>query len=130
MAEEITPKETQEIESSKAHKKFNLAALLSLLTGILAYLILFLHSLVNMKILLALFLAPISALLAIFSGARAKRLIRKGEGLVTGRKMANTGLWLGWIYIILSILLMVLAVVIFGGIVSGINQLLGVIGIG
>ena len=129
MTEELAPKEVTEVEEQKTHKKFNLAALISLLSGVLAYLLLFFHSLINMKAILALFLAPIAALLAIFTGARAKRLIRKGDGLVTGKKMASTGLWLGWIYMILTVLLMVLAVVVFGGIVTGINQLLGSIGL-
>jgi hypothetical protein len=50
--------------------------------------------------------------------------------LIGGKKMANTGLWLGWIYIIVTILLIVLAVTIFGSLVSGLNSLFGSIGIG
>lgn len=128
MTEDLVPKE-EAVEVQKDHKKFNPAALISLLSGVLAYLLLFFHSLINIKTILALFLAPIPALLAIFSGARAKRLIRKGDGLVTGKKMANTGLWLGWIYIVVTVLFIVLAVVIAGGLVTGINQLLGSIGL-
>jgi hypothetical protein len=121
---------TEEIAVQKTSKKFNVSALVSLVSGILSYALLLFHSLIDMKMVLALFLAPITALIAIFTGAHAKRLIRKGNGLVGGKKMANTGLWLGWIYIIGIILLTVLAVAIFGGIVSGINSLLGSIGIG
>lgn len=121
---------TEELAVQKTNKKFNFSALISLVSGILSYALLLFHSLIDMKMVLALFLAPITALIAIFTGAHAKRLIRKGNGLVGGKKMANTGLWLGWIYIIGIILLTVLAVVIFGGIVSGINSLLGSIGIG
>lgn len=121
---------TEELAVQKTSKKFNVSALISLVSGILSYALLLFHSLIDMKMVLALFLAPITALIAIFTGAHAKRLIRKGNGLVGGRKMANTGLWLGWIYIIGIVLLIVLAVVIFGGIVSGINSLLGSIGIG
>ena len=128
MTEDLVPKE-EAVEVQKDHKNFIPAALISLLSGVLAYLLLFFHSLINIKTILALFLAPIPALLAIFSGARAKRLIRKGDGLVTGKKMANTGLWLGWIYIVVTVLFIVLAVVIAGGLVTGINQLLGSIGL-
>lgn len=121
---------TEELSVQKTPKKLNLSALVSLVSGILSYAILFFHSLIDMKLILALFLAPITALLAIFAGSRAKRLIRKSDGLMGGKKMANTGLWLGWIYIIGIILLIVLAVTIFGGLVSGLNSLLGSIGIG
>jgi len=121
---------TEDLAVQKTSKKFNISALVSLVSGILSYALLLFHSLIDMKMVLALFLAPITALIAIFTGAHAKRLIRKGNGLVGGKKMANTGLWLGWIYIIGIILLTVLAVAIFGGIVSGINSLLGSIGIG
>ncbi|PKN97666.1 MAG: hypothetical protein CVU42_15355 [Chloroflexi bacterium HGW-Chloroflexi-4] len=120
----------EESAVQKTHKKFNFSALFSMISGILSYALLLFHSLIDMKMILALFLAPITAFIAIFTGAHAKHLIRKSEGLVGGKKMANTGLWLGWIYIIGIILLTVLAVVIFGGIVSGINSLLGSIGIG
>lgn len=121
---------TDELEVQKSSKKINIPALVSLVSGILSYALLFFHSLIDMKLTLALFLAPITALIAIFTGARAKRLIRQGDGLVGGKKMANTGLWLGWIYIIGIILLIILAVTIFGGLITGINSLLGSIGIG
>jgi len=121
---------TEDLAVQKTSKKFNISALVSLVSGILSYALLLFHSLIDMKMVLALFLAPITALIAIFTGAHSKRLIRKGNGLVGGKKMANTGLWLGWIYITGIILLTVLAVAIFGGIVSGINSLLGSIGIG
>lgn len=121
---------TDDLEVQQSSKKINIPALISMVSGILSYALLFLHSLIDMKLTLALFLAPITALIAIFTGARAKRLIRQGDGLVGGKKMANTGLWLGWIYIVGIILLIVLAVTIFGGLVSGINSLFGSIGIG
>jgi hypothetical protein len=121
---------TEELAVQKTNKKFNLSALISMVSGILSYALLLFHSLIDMKMILALFLAPITALIAIFTGGHAKRQIRKSNGLVSGKKMANAGLWMGWIYIIGIILLTVLAVVIFGGIVSGINSLLGSIGIG
>ncbi len=121
---------TDDLEVQQSSKKINIPALISMVSGILSYALLFFHSLIDMKLTLALFLAPITALIAIFTGARAKRLIRQGDGLVGGKKMANTGLWLGWIYIVGIILLIVLAVTIFGGLVSGINSLFGSIGIG
>lgn len=129
MSEDLHQQETTDLVKEGTPKNLNFSALLSLLSGIFAYILLFFHSLVQIKTLLALILAPLFALIAIFSGARAKRLIRRRDGLEGGKKMANAGLWLGWIYIILSILLVVLALVIAGGIVSGINQLFGSIGI-
>lgn len=121
---------TEELAVQKSSKKFNISALVSMISGILSYALLLFHSLIDMKMILALFLAPITALIAVITGSRAKRLIRKSAGQMSGKKMANTGLWLGWIYIIGIVLLTVLAVTIFGGIVSGINQLLGSLGIG
>lgn len=122
MAEEITVQKTS--------KKFNFYALISLVSGILSYALLLFHSLIDMKMVLALFLAPITSLIAVFTGSRAKRLIRKSDGSIGGKKMANTGMWLGWIYIIGIILFTLLAIVLFGGIVTGINSLLGSLGIG
>ncbi|PKO01432.1 MAG: hypothetical protein CVU43_13090 [Chloroflexi bacterium HGW-Chloroflexi-5] len=121
---------TEELEVQKTPKKINISALVSLVSGVLSYILLFFHSLIDIKLGLALFLAPITALIAIFVGARAKKLIRRSDGLIGGKKMANTGLWLGWIYIIVTILLIVLAVTIFGSLVSGLNSLFGSIGIG
>ena len=121
---------TEALEVQKTPKKLNISALVSLVSGILSYILLFFHSLIDMKLGLALFLAPITALTAIIVGARAKKLIRQSDGLLGGKKMANTGLWLGWIYIIVTLLLIVLAVTIFGSLVSGINSLFGSIGIG
>lgn len=121
---------TEELEVQKTPKNLNISALVSMVSGVLSYILLFFHSLIDMKLGLALFLAPITALIAIFVGAHAKKLIRRSDGLVGGKKMANTGLWLGWIYIIVTILLIVLAVTIFGSLVSGLNSLFGSIGIG
>lgn len=109
-------------------KKFSLSALLSLIFGILSYILLFFHSLMDMKLIWAIILAPLTSLIAVITGARAKHQIRKGDGLVSGKKLANAGLWLGWIYIIGEILLIVLAIIISGGIISGISHLLGGIG--
>ena len=117
------------VEQTKP-KRLTISALVSFASGILTYLLLFFHSLVDMKLLLAIFLAPFTALVAIFAGARAKRMIRRSDGQLGGKKLASTGQWLGFIYLALCALLIVLAVVIFGGLVSGIDSILGSLGLG
>jgi hypothetical protein len=91
-------------------KKINLMAIGSSITGALAYLLIFFHSLVDMSFLTAAILAPISALVAIFTGHRAKRLIRRSEETMSGKKLANAGLAMGYIYIGICILIVVLLV--------------------
>lgn len=110
-------------------KRLTFSALVSFLSGILTYLLLFFHSLVDMKLLLAIFLAPFTALIAIIAGSRAQRMIRRSEGQLGGKKLAAIGMWLGFIYLGLCVLLIVLAVVIFGGLVSGITGILGSLGL-
>lgn len=98
--------------TEQSKNRFSFYALASTVTGVLSYLLIFFHSLIDMSFLWAAILAPISALIAIITGHRGKREIRKAEGIVTGRKLANTGLILGYIYFAICILL--LAAVIFG----------------
>ena len=52
---------------------FSIQAILSVVTGILSYLLIFFHSLINMGFIVAAILAPISAVIAIFTGHKAKR---------------------------------------------------------
>lgn len=115
--------ETPQAEIPKSEKKLCLSAMVSLLSGILIYALLLFCNLINIKFIVALFLAPIPALIAIIAGVRAKRKIRRADGALTGKKLANTGLWLGWTYIILAALVGI-------GIIAGIGGLLSLLGIG
>jgi len=114
---------TEPIDQSK--KGFSVYAIVSAITGVLTYLLIFLHSLVDMSFIAAAILAPISALVAIFTGHRAKREIRRSDGNLGGKKLANTGLTLGYIYIIIVVLILVLAVLGVGSLISNITNLLG-----
>jgi len=102
--------QTPIVPSERTPKKINIMAIGSTITGALAYLLLFFHSLVDMSFLTAAILAPISSIVAIFTGHRAKRLIRRSDETMSGRKLANTGLALGYIYIGICILIVVLLV--------------------
>ena len=110
-------------------KSFSLYSIISVVTGALSYLLIFLHSVIDMSLVLAAILAPISALAAIITGTRSKREIRHAEGAMSGRKVANTGLILGYLYFIIGIFIVVIAVLLFGGLISGLTHLLGSLGI-
>lgn len=94
----------------KVKKSFSFLAVLSFLTGILAYLIYLLPLLSDLKLIFAMILSPISALVAILTGHKAKKKMRNKEALVKGKGFANTGLLLGYLYIALTILVLVLVV--------------------
>jgi hypothetical protein len=125
MAEQITPEKVEIQDSPKPGKMVCVPAVVSMVSGILTYAVIFLRSLVNMDFIVAIIIAPITALIAIFTGANAKRKIRKSDGTLSGKKMANAGLWLGWIYIITCVLITVLIIILGVGIFQGIRGLLG-----
>jgi hypothetical protein len=95
-----------------SQKQFSFYALSSTIAGALSYLLIFFHSLIDMSFIWAAILAPITAIVAIITGTRGKREIRKAEGNMSGKKLANAGLILGYVYIGICILL--LAGVVFG----------------
>lgn len=117
------------LPETPAKKGFSVLALVSTLTGALSYLLILFHSLLNMKFALALFLAPISALAAIITGHRSHRQIKASAGTLSGKKLSRAGLVLGYLYFAISILLIVLAVALFGGPVHGLTSLFGSLGI-
>ena len=112
MTEELAPVTIENKSQEPAPKKLNGSALLSMITGILTYLWLPITALLDISGWLAVVLSPISALVAVIAGGKAKRMIRKSEGGLSGKKMANAGLWLGWIFIIGGILTTVVVIVI------------------
>jgi hypothetical protein len=108
-----------------AKKGFSFLALVSMLTGALTYFFVFFHSLIHMKMLLALILAPISALAAILSGHRAHRQIKQSNGTLGGKKYVRAGLIMGYLYYVVWLALAVLAVVLSVDILAGITRILG-----
>ena len=122
MSEEITAPQN---ETPLASKKLCVPAMVSMISGILTWMLIFFHSLIDMSFLASIIIAPITALIALFTGANAKRKIRRSDGLLTGKKMANTGLWLGWIYILICVLIAVLVLILGAEIINGISNLLG-----
>ena len=125
MTEELVPQQENEPkEIQEPVKKVNTPALVSMIGGILTFLWLPITSLLNTSGWLAVVLSPISALVAVIAGARAKRNIRQSQGELPGRKMANAGLWLGWIFIIGTILLIILGFTVLGGLIGWVGGLL------
>lgn len=117
------------LPSPKTRKTISIPSIVSVVSGVLTYALVIFHSLIEMKLLLAVFLAPITALIAVISGHKASRQIRRGEGQVAGKKLARTGLLLGYLYFVICIVLILLAVLLFGGIASGLTKLLGTLGL-
>jgi hypothetical protein len=109
----------------KGKKTFSLLALLSFLNGILAYLVYLLPLLVDLNGIVAMIISPISAFTAILSGHKARRKMRNKEAIMTGKKLAGTGMMLGYIYFALVILALVLVIAgaawivkLIGGLIS------------
>jgi len=106
-------------------KGFSLWSVASVVTGALSYLLILFHSPLKMSFLVAAILAPISSLAAVISGHKSKHQIRHAEGEMGGKKLANTGLTLGYIYLGICLLLAVLAIVGVTSIISNIGQIFG-----
>ena len=111
------------VEQPGVTGKVSSSAIVSLATGIFSWLVLFFHGAVDISLIPALIIAPISALLAVIFGSRAKRQIRDGGGAVTGKGMANAGLILGWIYLIVGIILIVLVALGLTAIIGSLGNL-------
>jgi hypothetical protein len=116
------------LPAPQTRHRLSIASVISMISGILTHALVIFHSLIDMSLILAIFLAPIAAILAIITGHKATREIKRSDGVLTGRKMAKTGLILGYLYLIICIVLIILAILLFGGIVAGLTSLLGNLG--
>ncbi len=112
------------VPSDGAPKKFSIMAAISAITGAITYLIYLVPAFTDMSVLTSAILAPISALAAVITGHRAKHLIRKADGAMSGKKLANTGLALGYVYIALCILVIILVILGVAGLADLINNAL------
>jgi hypothetical protein len=112
-----------------ASRRFNPTAAISMLSGIISYALVLLHSLINMRLWVAGVLGLFTAFLAVTTGHRAKRLMRKSDGAIGGRKMAKTGLILGYLYLAVNLLIIVVVVLLLAGVISGFSNLLSFLGI-
>ena len=121
----ITPAPEQKPEPviEKPAQKFTLAPTISLLTGILAHGLLVYSFFAQMKVWVGALLGFISALVAVISGARAKKLAPKSGAGKVGR-------FLGWLYIIGAVLLVIVVVLVLIGVLGGLTSLLGSLGLG
>jgi hypothetical protein len=128
--------ELPEVKKEIMPKKFSFYSLSSTIAGALTYLLIFLHKLVEMSFLWAAILAPLAAIVAIITGHKGRHEIHEAEGNMTGKKLANAGLIMGYVYIGICILLVVLVIVgivlgakllggALGGVFSSINSALG-----
>ena len=95
MTDQITPQPETDLNPQPAPQALNGAALTSMISGILTFLWTPITWILSISSWLVIILAPISALVAVIAGARAKKMIRESQGALGGKKMANAGLWLG-----------------------------------
>jgi hypothetical protein len=109
---------TPVISNEGTPKKFSYYGLSSTISGALAWLLIFFHKLINMSFLWAAVLAPLAAIVAVITGHKGVHEIRKAQGEMSGKKLANAGLIMGYLYIGICILLVVLAILGVAGIVS------------
>jgi hypothetical protein len=128
--------ELPEVKNEGTRKKFSFYSLSSTIAGALTYLLIFLHNLIDMSFLWAAILAPLAAIVAIITGHKGKHEIHEAEGNMAGKKLANAGLIMGYVYIGTCILIAVLVIVgivlgakllgdTLGGVYSSINGALG-----
>ncbi len=108
--------------SAQPQKGFSFLSIVSLITGALSYVLIFFHSLMHMNFLVAAILAPISSLAAVITGHNSKKQIRHAGGEMAGKKLANAGLILGYLYFGICILILVLAIVGVSSVVSSLGQ--------
>ena len=106
-------------------KKMSTLALVSTITGALTYLLPIIFNLADTSALWATFLSPITAIVAIVTGHKGKSEIRNSQGAMSGKKLANAGLIMGYIYIGLIVLGIILLIVLGAAFSSMIKSSLG-----
>ena len=111
------------LTETPAKKGFSFLALVSLITGAFSYFLVLFAKLIHLNYVLALILAPVSALIAIITGHRSHHQIKASDGALAGKKLSKWGLILGYLYFILGILVIVVIVLITGNLVHGISSL-------
>lgn len=114
---------TPVVPDTQAPKKFSYYALSSSISGALTWLLIFFYRLIDMSLIWAAILAPLAAIVAVITGHKGIREIRKAEGSMSGKKLANTGLILGYLYLGICILLVVLLVLGVAGIANWVSTI-------
>jgi hypothetical protein len=120
MTIENTPQPAPETPTQQG---FSILALVSTLTGALSYFLILFAKLIHLNYILALILAPISALIAIITGHSSHRQIKLSEGTLGGKKLSRAGLIMGYLYFALGILAIVLIILITGNLIHSISGL-------
>jgi hypothetical protein len=93
----------QQEYTSSPFAETNILALISLISGVLAWLGLF----------------GLGGLVAVVTGHIAKNQIRGSMGQQTGEGVATAGLVLGYLNIVMTLLVLCLAVLMFAGVIGG-----------
>lgn len=108
---------------AEPRKIISIPAIISFIAGLGTYVWFF--AMIGSKAVLTLALAPIIAFVAIFSGYKAKAQMRQTSDVILGKKFANIGMALGYIYIAVGILLLVIVLIVGVGVISNIANLFG-----
>jgi hypothetical protein len=81
-------------EEPKPKASLSISAIISFISGIFTYLMLFFHSLIDIGFVVAMILSPVLAMLAVFTGHKAKRQIRNAAGNMHERNWQTPGCFL------------------------------------
>ncbi|HNR01617.1 MAG TPA: hypothetical protein PKK59_03695 [Anaerolineaceae bacterium] len=108
MTEEFNTKVENPLEAPKPKKALSLYAILSFIAGVGTYVWFF--AMIGAKPVLTFLLTPLFALMAVLTGHKARYDIRKSLADMKGKTLANIGLILGYLIILVGIFIIVLAV--------------------
>lgn len=108
-------------EQPKTRNTISISAIVSLITGIGTYVWFF--AMIGKHAILTLAFTPIIAIITIIFGHKAKRQIRKSSGSVKGKKLANIGLFLGYLCIAIGVITLIIIAIIGGSLISILQSL-------
>lgn len=120
MTEESQSTFQEPLEAPRPRKALSVFAIISVIAGIGTYVWFF--AMIGSKTILTLILTPLIALVAIITGHKARRDIRKSLADMKGKTLANAGLGLGYFIILIGLFIVILAVM---GVLSAITALFG-----
>lgn len=100
-------------------------SIVSAVSGLITYFWYMITKMVTDNIILPGVLAFITAIVAIVTGHKGLREINRSNGTITGKRWAKTGLILGYIYIGLIVIGIILVIVLGAAIISSVRGALG-----
>jgi hypothetical protein len=109
-APEPSPVTATPVSSAQPAKRTSVAAIVSLVAGILTWF--------SVPLLFLVIPTPICAIAAIVAGHMARAEIRRAPDRIEGNGLALTGLILGWSLVVIVVLSILVAILFLGGIAA------------